>query len=148
MIRFNIIYGVTAVFALAWMSCDGSDNADPTVFRGEVIWADDGSPVPNAIILYDGVQRVNFASASRLTVIDDTISVDEFGAFDFTVPGEVDSRNVDLVGIGVAVGSVTREDSLYGMPDFVFPDHITERIGLKDAFPAGEIYELTIGLPR
>lgn len=133
---------------LACFACDASDDPGPTVFRGQVVWADDQTPAPDAMILYTGTRDRGIGQAQDW-VVDDTASVDEFGNFDFTVPGGDGSVAVEEITLGVYFGDYVEPDSLYGQSDLIFPPHITDRIkNLGTYFPPGETYELTIGLPR
>lgn len=130
-------------------ACDKEENIDPTVFRGQVVWADDETPVPNARIGYTGSRPGPGIVQNSIIVLQDTISVDEFGQFDFSVPGEVDSESVSEIVMSVDVGPGNRIDTTYYWFDLLFPEHINERLGnIDNHFVARQTYELTIGLPR
>lgn len=142
------LWNATLAIALAGPSCEGPDNIAPTVFRGQVVWADDETPAPGATIWYRG-SRDRGTGQAKDWIVDDTISVDEFGNFDFIVPGESDSDVVEEVSLAIYFGTMVEPDSSYGQSDLIFPPHITDQLGgMGTYFHPGEAYELTIALPR
>lgn len=131
-------------------SCQSDDDgikgpqAQPTIFQGEVLYADNSEPVSNAIIGVIGFEGVLFAGDVPIETLEGILDVSAQGEFNLTFKADPD---IDYFFIGVTFYDQANPGLIIGGSDFA-NGMVCDPIGCDDFVPGNDYTGLTILVPR